>query len=61
MVVDAHGQSVPFRLIDQQVAFHYEQEVARFVAHDALTTLTAKINTTDFNEQAKPFVVVNTT
>lgn len=41
--------------------FAKSQEVARFVAHDALTTLTAKINTTDFNEQAKPFVVVNTT
>ncbi len=41
--------------------FAKSQEVARFITHDALMTLTAKINTVEFGAQAKPFVVVNTT
>jgi len=41
--------------------FAKSQEVARFVAQDALQALAAKVTTVGFKEQAKPFVVVNTT
>lgn len=36
------------------------QEVARFVAQDALATLAAKITTNNFVPGARPFIVVNT-
>lgn len=41
--------------------FAKSQEVARFVAKDALETLAAKVTTTGFGPAAKPFIVVNTT
>ncbi|WP_318767569.1 alpha-mannosidase [Lactiplantibacillus carotarum] len=46
---------------EMMTRFAKSQEVGRFVAQDALTTLASKITTSDFAKAAKPFVVVNTT
>ncbi len=46
---------------EMMTRFAKSAEVSRFVAQDALNLLASRVNTTSFDETAKPFVVVNTT
>ncbi len=45
---------------EMMTRFDKAEEVAKFVANDALTVLASKIDTSDFPEESKPFIVTNT-